>query len=230
MRRPLVLVLLVVAACAPARQPTPKSAPPEMSGFLDDYAILQPGGPGEADLRYRNPNADWKKYDKALFEPVTIWRSGRKSLDEIPEADLQRLAIGQSAAVKACLRKEIQLVDQPGPGTMRIRLALTLAKGDDPVLDVYTMVGGKPAKGTAQRPLAPTTRAFVAAAAIEGEVSDSVTREVLAEGVNRSFAHQSRHDHPETWEDVDENFQHWATWLCGRLRAVREGQPSAPAP
>jgi Protein of unknown function (DUF3313) len=81
-----VLALLASACAAPRRAPLP-----EMSGFLDDYSLLREGGPGEIGLVYRNPAATWTAYDKVLLEPVTLWRSGRHSLDPVPEADLARL-------------------------------------------------------------------------------------------------------------------------------------------
>src|SRR2546426_530165 len=73
-----VLVLLVALGalgCAAHRRPTPT----DMSGFLDDYALLRPGGPGEVRLVYRNPAADWHRYHSVMLEPIAIWRSGRKS-------------------------------------------------------------------------------------------------------------------------------------------------------
>src|SRR5207249_10569990 len=84
MRRRLVvtfLFLAVVAGCSARRGPAPR----EVSGFLDDYSLLRAGAPGEVALVSRNPKADWASYDKVLLEPITLWRSGRKSLDAVPD-------------------------------------------------------------------------------------------------------------------------------------------------
>src|SRR5262249_5411185 len=82
----LLIVLVFVAGCA-SRAPQ-KVPPPDFSGFLDDYSMLHPGASGEVALVYRNPDAQWTAYDKVLFEPVTLWRSGKSSLDPVPEGDL----------------------------------------------------------------------------------------------------------------------------------------------
>ena len=86
----ILLLLAAVTGCTSARSPVRR----EVSGFLDDYSTLREGGPGEVALVYRNPQADWKSYDKVLLEPVTLWRSGRQSLDAVPEEDLLRLVDG----------------------------------------------------------------------------------------------------------------------------------------
>src|SRR5438094_315676 len=70
------LLVLVTGGC-PRRQ---AASPAEMSGFLDDYALLREGGPNDPALVYRASDANWAAYDKVLLEPVTLWRSGPRSL------------------------------------------------------------------------------------------------------------------------------------------------------
>src|SRR5262249_36339090 len=112
--RTLAVVLLLMAACA-ARKPVPST---NFSGFLDDYSILHKGGPGDVALIYRDPDAPWTSYDKVLFEPVTLWRSGRHSLDPVPEGDLLRLVTDLEAAVRRHLGDRFALVEEPQAGTM----------------------------------------------------------------------------------------------------------------
>src|SRR5947207_15516015 len=94
--RVFAITLLFAAACAVhrARQPA------DFSGFLDDYSLLRPGGPGEVALVYRDPGAHWTSYDKDLFEPVTLWRSGRKSLYAVPDGDRLRLIADHEGAIR----------------------------------------------------------------------------------------------------------------------------------
>src|SRR5881398_3746025 len=116
-----LLVVLLAAGCA-HRQVV---SPAEMSGFLDDYSLLREGGPDEVRLVYRNPKADWPAYHKVLLEPVTLWRSGRKSLEPVPREDLLRLVSDFQSAVRTRLGEGFRFVDQPGPGVMRIRVGIT---------------------------------------------------------------------------------------------------------
>src|SRR6266478_4434131 len=124
------LLVLVVGGCAHRN-----AAPPaEMSGFLDDYALLREGGPNDLALVYHAPDAHWAAYDKVLLEPVTLWRSGRKSLEPVPEEDLLRLVSDFQSVLRTALGEGFRVVDQAGPGVMRIRLAITDAHASDPLL------------------------------------------------------------------------------------------------
>jgi hypothetical protein len=215
MTRLVVPLLAVLALACAHRAPAPPAA--EMSGFLDDYSLLREGGPNEVRLVHRDPAADWSAYDRVLLEPVTLWRSGRKSLDPVPEEDLLRLVGDFRDAVRGRLGEGFELVDEPGPGVMRIRLGITEAKASEPVLDVLTAPRGTgrphPAGDGA---LHPETRRFLAAAVIEGEIRDAQTNALLAEGVD-----WRRSDAPafETWAEVGRALGFWADRVCGRLEA-----------
>src|SRR5262247_3205783 len=180
--RVLLLLLLAAVACARPR-PVP---PPDTSGFLDDYSLLREGGANELHLIYRNPKADWHAYNAVMLEPVTLWRSGRRSLQPVPQEDLLRLVTDFQSAVRAHLEKDFRFVDQPGPGVMRIRLGITDARASDPVLDVLTAPGSAGRKHVMESgALDEETRRFLETLVIEGEIRDAQTNELLAEGVDR---------------------------------------------
>ena len=134
---------------------------------------------------YRDPAARWDAYDKVLFEPVTLWRSGRKSLDPVPERDLLRLAGDLQRAVRRRLGKGWTLVNAPGPGVMRVRLAITQARATDAVLDVLTTETPSLHGAKTNGPVDAETRAFIEAASIEGEITDAQTGQILAQGIDR---------------------------------------------
>jgi Protein of unknown function (DUF3313) len=207
----LLLLVLLTGGCA-HRRPVP---PADASGFLDDYTLLREGGANELHLVYRNPKADWHAYAGVLLEPVTLWRSGRKSLEPVPQEDLLRLVTDFQSAVRGQLERDFRFVDQPGPGVMRIRLAITDAHASDPVLDVLTASrgSGRPHPAGAGA-LHPETRRFLESAAIEGDIRDSQTNTLLAEGVDRR-----RREIPasETWGEVDHAFTVWAERMSARL-------------
>ncbi len=217
---------LLVVACA-ARQPTAPvpvaTAPADLSGFLDDYSRLRPGGPGEVRFVYRDPAARWDAYDKVLFEPVALWRSGRKSLDPVPERDLLRLAGDLQRAVRRRLGEDWTLVNAPGPGVMRVRLAITQARATDAVLDILTTEAPSVRRAKANGPVDSQTRAFIEAASIEGEITDAETGQLLAQGIDRRV---DRGPLPAdlTWADVDRFFDFWAERICSRLERARRGE------
>lgn len=214
--RPFIVFLLALAACAT------HDARPErrFSGFLDDYSLLRPGGPDDVALVYRNVDAEWTSYDRVLFEPVTLWRSGRHSLDAVPEGDLLRLVTDLETAVRRRLGAGFALVDEPGPGVMRVRLAITAARATDPVLDVLRARAGVRTT-TGDGSLDAETRRFVDRAQIEGEVRDAATGRLLAAGVDQ----RPRTGAPPlaTWADVDRALDTWAGRMCARLESRTRG-------
>lgn len=207
------LLVLLLSSCA-HRRPVPST---EVSGFLDDYTLLRDGGPDELWRVYRNPKADWHAYHAVLLEPVTLWRSGRKSLDPVPQEDLLRLVTDFQSAIRTAFGEDFQVVDRAGPGVIRIRLGITDARAADPVLDVLTARHGTGRPHPAgDGPLHAETRRFLASAVIEGELRDAQTNALLAEGID--------HRRPgapalETWADVDRGFARWADRACARLHA-----------
>ncbi len=210
------LLTSVLAGCMPGHHVRSAVGPSETSGFLDDYSLLGAGGTGELTLVYRNPDVDWHSYDQVLLEPVAIWRSGKKSLDPVPEADLLRLASDFNAAVRARLGEGYRVVDQPGPGVMRIRLAITDARATDPILDVLTAPGsGAMPHPSGAGPLDPETKRFLAGASIEGEIRDAQSGTLLAQGIDRPRHAASI----ETWADLDHALAFWADRTCKRLEA-----------
>lgn len=217
-RRYLALAFLIATACSTTRSPL--RHPPEASGFLDDYSILRPGGPGQVAFVYRNPDARWTSYNKVWLDPVTLWRSGKHSLDVVPEGDLLRLITSLESAVRRRLSQDFPLVDIAGPGVMRIRLGITSARATDPVLDVLRAHAGG-AITTGDGPLHPETRRFLETAHIEGDIRDAATEMLLAAGVDRRGDGRPP---LTTWAEVDRALDSWAARLCDRLEARTKGE------
>jgi hypothetical protein len=214
-----IALVLFTAACGPKQV----RQPPDASGFLDDYSLLREGGANEVRLVYRNPEADWNAYDKILFEPVTLWRSGKKSLDPVPEEDLLRLVSSFETALRTRFGARFRLVDVAGPGVLRVRLGITEARVADPDLDVLTARAAGDALDRGDETLHPEMRRFLERAHIEGEIRDAQTGMLLAQGVDRR--RQDGTARPlNTWADVDGALDFWADRLCSRLEARTSGR------
>ena len=210
----IVLAALLVTACTVHLAPRARDAG-EMSGFLDDYSLLRPGGPGDLPLVYRNPKAQWTAYRKVILEPVTLWRSGAHSLDAIGERDLLHLVSDFETAARRRLGRGFELVEKPSPGTLLLRLAITEARAADPVLDVLTATGDDESRRL-EGDLPSEMRRFIESAAIEGEIRDAETNAILVQGIDRR-----RGNAPpiETWQQLDGALQSWIDRMCSRLEA-----------
>ena len=180
--------------------------------------ILRESGPGDVRHVYRNPDANWASYSKVLLEPVTIWRSGRKSLEPVPKEDLLRLVEDFQGAVRARLGRDFRFVDARDPAccasgspsptrTPRIRCSTSSPPREARVVPTPPA----PARST------PRPDASWKSAVIEGDIRDAKTNVLLAAGVEsrRPGAPPFR-----TWAEVDQAFAFWADRLSTRLEAA----------
>ncbi len=153
------------------------------SGFLSDYSHLTEHE-GESGLMYYNENADFTLYDKVLIEPITIW-APESSAIAVPMDELDMLCKKMYASIKEAIAEHKQVVESPGPGTARIRLAITEAVDQDVALNLITTIQPAALLLGESFAIAGGTRLFVGAASLEGEITDSLTGEVLIAGVER---------------------------------------------
>ena len=97
------------------------------SGFLGDYDALQPGAEGGPRLVYIDAGIDFSGYERVIVEPVIVWKSDEARFAGVSPAQRDVLARKFEAELERALGEEFQLVEAPGPGTLRVRNALAAA-------------------------------------------------------------------------------------------------------
>lgn len=211
--RPLVCLLVasVLAGCATTRQTGRATA----SGFLEDYTILRTGGEGEPQLFWAKPDAAFSGYRSVLIDSVSVWRT--ESTSEVSEEDQQRLAHQLYAALHDELGKSFSIAKAPGPGTLRLRAAITEARGARVVGNAVTTVLPQFRLLSTAAGLATHTQVFVGKAAIEVELRDSLTSELLAAGVDERAGAKTLRGVGGAWKDVEAAFEAWAQGIRGWL-------------
>ena len=226
MTRPLRLLcmLVIVAllpACAPTRQPRGEV---QTSGFLRDYSILEAGGDDQARLRYVNSSADFSRYQAVLIDSVALW-SGPELAKLKPE-EKQALVGHAYEALATALGRSFTVAKAPGAGTLRVRAAITEATSSAVAPDVVATVIPQMRLIGSLVGLSANTAATVGEASGEVEVTDSLTNQVLAAGVDRRIGQRSLRGVFGRWSDVEEAWDHWAEQL--RARLVEAGAGHAP--
>ena len=216
-------VLVVLAGCSSTGQ----AGKVTTTGFLGDYTQLRKGKAGEALLVYRNPQADFSKYDKVLVEPIAIWGGADRDPSELSAQEAQSMAGYLRRAVEAQLMQDYQIVESPGPGTLRIRGAITEATQSWVPLDTVTTVEPFTRIFSEIKKLTTGTHAFVGRASVEAEITDAETGERLLAAVDRREGNKRLKGSQSSWGDVKEAFDYWAERLRERLRAERAA-PIAP--
>jgi len=94
-------------------------------GFLSAPARLKAGGSAEGALCWKQADVDWKKYDKVMIERIQLFLDAKGADRPIDPTDLKALIDYFDAALAKNIAPIATLVDAPGPGVLRVRLALT---------------------------------------------------------------------------------------------------------
>lgn len=129
--------ILLCASCTSTSQ----TRQVETSGFLGDYSALRRGKGDEPQLIYVNPSVKFHKYTKILMDPIVVYASSEDSrLNRIPADELQSIVNYLDATVREQLSLDYAFADRPQPDTMRLRIAITEAKGAKVVLSTASSV------------------------------------------------------------------------------------------
>jgi hypothetical protein len=215
-----ITAVVVASGCATTER-TRITTP---SGFLKDYSLLKRTKGDVAQLIYVNPRADWKRYDKILLEPVTIWRVPGSRLEDLPQNELDQLGGFFHSALREELRKDYELVQAPESGAMRLRVALTEAQKSNVAMDLVSSIIPIGVAASYGKKLATGTHAFVGKATAELEIRDARTGELLAAAVATRVGGKSFDAGKfSSWDDVREAAELWAARMRERLAEMRAG-------
>lgn len=215
------ICIAALAGCAQSEHVSGYWGKAEPSGFLKDYSKLHAAAnETDATMVYFTPDkAKFKSYTKVWVEPVQVWRGEKSDAKDLDKEDAHYLSQFLWSRLNEEFRKDYIMVQEPGPGVMRLRVGITEAGKNIPVLDNLTapvsMVlsdGKKSLVGI---------QPFVGKATIEAEVTDSQTGELLAAAVDRrgggKYAWKSLH----RWGDVEAAYTYWAKKFAWRACMMR---------
>jgi hypothetical protein len=239
----LLSVLLagsLLASCSQTAAPEPNliqraggetAAPPPPSGFLgNDYSLLTPPAPGtdqKAMLRYVNPNANWSSYNKVLIAPVTFWAADDS---KVSASDQQALCNYMYTVLVKDIGKNFVLVEQPGPGVIKISAALTDATSATPGLRSVSVIVPQARALSMIKMAATGTYAFVGSAQGAFKVNDSVTGQLLAAAVDERVGGASITNITVfKWGDAENAMDYWANLADQRLASFGVQRSSSGA-
>ena len=125
----LAITIASLAACSSGPKLMTKKIPE--SGFLPNYKVMQPVDNTPKDIRawrYLKPGLFISSYTAVMIEPVYL--NHREYTKEItPEVIVQTKKILVEAIRQAVSRRgDIKIVNQPGPGVLRVAVAITGAE------------------------------------------------------------------------------------------------------
>jgi hypothetical protein len=226
----LALAGWLLAGCSQTAAPAPNiiqraqgeaPAPPPPTGFLgNDYSLMAPPAPGtdqKAMLRYVNPNVNWGSYNAIMIAPVTFWAEDDS---KVSAADQQALCDYAYSVFVKDLGKNFIIAKQPGPGVLKLSVALTDATAAVPVLRSISVVVPQARLLSAIKMAATGTYAFVGSAQGALKLNDSTTGELLAAAVDKRVGGTSiKNVDVFEWGDAQNAINYWANLTDQRLVA-----------
>jgi hypothetical protein len=217
----MALCLLLLSACSTTQKVAVNQSDVNCVFLAIDCSMLTPGGKDQADLRYINPAAQWTQYNKILLDPVTFWAG-----DSTPfsPADQQMLVNYFFQQLKTKLGQKFAIVNQPGPGVMKLDVAITDAETATPVLRSISMIAPQAHMLSNLEYLATGSYPFVGAAQAEAKVTDSVSGQILAMAVDkRIVGGVFTTGFQWQWGDAEDAVNAWADLAVNRLSAWTSG-------
>jgi len=174
----------------PAVQETAAIKP---SGFLDSYRGFRKSKEHEGSWHWMKEGLDLRVYDHLMIDPVEVILD--EEGQEIVTEDLRRKA---REAFRAILVETIEpyydIVEEPGPHVLRVRLALT------DLVPTPEMEAGKP-------PL------HHGGAELEGMFIDAASGETVMRVVSRIEGSKEGKEASPKWQAVEGAFRQWANRL-----------------
>ena len=220
----LALCLLLLSACSTTQKVAINQADLNCTFLVNECSLLTPSGEDQNGLRWLNPAAQWTQYNKIMIDPVTFWAGSTTS---ISASDQQILVNYFNQQLNKELGQKFQIVTEPGPGVMKLDVAIVDASSSTPVLRSISMIVPQARVLSSLKYLAAGTFPFVGSAQAEGKVSDSVSGQVLGLFVDKRVGGGAfTTGFQWRWGDAENAINHWAELAANKLSAWTSG--SAP--
>lgn len=135
----LLASLLVASGCA-TNLTAGSGGQPAYAEFLSQPGRLRPVTDGSGALAWVDTGADLKRFDKFLIEPIQVRLADDAGHKTVDPAQLKTLTDSLHQSIVKALTPTYQVVTQPGPGVLRIRIALTDLVPTKPEYSVAALV------------------------------------------------------------------------------------------
>lgn len=224
--------LLVWSGCAQTRGEYGLMKPDlPQNSFLGEYAAKLKEGDeklGQAGHFYNDPSLRdlMPTYTKVIIDPVMWFRDAE---DGVNQEDAQTMVNYMYNTLYVGFKDTFEVVDKPGPNTVRFKAALSNLEGRSVGLDVVSTI--VPQLHTSSELLGFVTGkpSFVGAAVVQFKVSDAKTGKILAAGFDRRVGGKTLDKSFDEWADVINIMDHWGGMIKLRLCKL-QGRQNCPEP
>lgn len=215
------LALALVGCASTGQQGSEK-----YSGYLGDYSRMSPvtDSAGNEFERALSPHFNPKSYNALLLEPVRFYPEPEPT-EQVSQDSLNAIRSYLQQSMHAKLSKSVPVVDKPGPGVLRVSVAITSVSSEKVGLKPYQFVPIALVATTAKRAVMGTPQE--AKIFVEAALSDSVTGQRMVSsvrsGTGKSYTPSSESG-PLTAESLKPLMDQWIDGAVGDLPKLVQGK------
>jgi hypothetical protein len=180
---------------------------PVITGFLSDYSKLK--AQSDTSYRYIAPGNKLGKYSKFMIDPVVthFYRGSSAQIEQserkLSEKELTELTNYMHDALVKAIEDRYDVVNRPGPGVARMKVAITNLKKSGIVQNAI--------------PIGKLVGTGLGGATLEAEMIDSQSGEQLGAIVESQLGERLSLDGYSTWGDARGIMDRWAKRFRARL-------------
>lgn len=222
-----------------------KEAKVRKVGFLSDPGRLKASPNGQGFLCWLQPGTNWPGYDKVMIERIQVYLEPSAQQKPIDPSDLKTLLDYFHAALVRNLSPSVQIVDVPGPGVLRVKLALTSLMPTNTVESLagtavpYGFVAEIGAGAATGRP--PGSTPYMGQTGLEAQFRDGATGTIVGECADTEIGLKYAADLNKgatsaavawmngyassftSWSYARDAFNKWSAAFAQRFAALRAG-------
>ena len=213
----LVATAIALAGCAGGG--SQGESPAHHSGFLSDYSKLRPVEGVSGTYRYIDSSANFRSYTKLMIDPVQIVMTPNPEYKGMQPDAMKRMTDAFRMEFVGAVASGYQVVNQPGPDVLRIRLAITGVQPASPALGVTDFIPIKAVFNVARDAAGAAPQ--VAERSAELEVLDPNGRVVASAVTTRKSDKNLSQGERITWADMQAVAASWAKGLRQNLDRLR---------
>ena len=189
------------------------------SGFLQDYLLLKTDDPmKKVKWLYINEKANFSAYDKIMLDDVVFFLSEEAEYKGIEVKEMTELGEAFQKAVIMNLSGVYEFTDKPGPGVMRVRMAVTELVPSKSVAGTVTTIIPIGLALSSVKKVATGSHIGMGEVTFEGEMIDSQSGEIMGAVVDSQTG--TKYKIAKTvskWGHAIDIFNDWAKTFRARL-------------
>jgi len=189
------------------------------TGFLQDYSLLSQVDPDNLVNRvYIKEGVDWSAYDTILLDDVVFFIADDAKYKGFEAEELADLGTAFQQSMIINLAGAYEFTDTPGPGVLRIRMAVTNLVPNNSVTGTVSTIMPIGLGLSVVKKAVTGTHIGMGEVAFEGEMIDAQTGEILGAVMDSKTGEKYKVAKSiSKWGHVRDVFNTWGTNLRQRL-------------